>query len=338
VAVVGRRYDATGAHHEPGVRFIAADQPDGRVLAFISQRNGDTAPQIYVLPLAAASPRASRTCPRAWGQLKWFPDGRRIAFVSRVWADLDTMEKQGARQKERTDAKTSAQIWDIGPIYFWDTWLDDRQMHVFSVGVEGGEPVNLTAGTGLELPRPAVQLLSALYDISPDGTELAFVADSDPAVNNTNLDVYTVGVGGKDATNRSASNPADDGEPRYSPDGRWLAFAQQRTPGFYGDISRLMLIDRRSGAVREVVGDAWDRSADGLVWAPDSKRLYGTIDDAGSVRVYEIPLEGKPRLITARRITPLSPSPARPARWSGCGRPSWSRPPWCASTRRRARS
>jgi dipeptidyl aminopeptidase/acylaminoacyl peptidase len=34
------------------------------------------------------------------------------------------------------------------------------------------------------------------------------------------------------------------------------------------------------------------------VWAPDSKRLYGAIDDAGSVRVYEITLEGKTRVIT----------------------------------------
>jgi len=40
--------------------------PDGRVLAFISQRNGDTAPQIYCCRWRAASPRASRTCPRAW--------------------------------------------------------------------------------------------------------------------------------------------------------------------------------------------------------------------------------------------------------------------------------
>jgi dipeptidyl aminopeptidase/acylaminoacyl peptidase len=272
--------------------------PDGRILAFVSQRNGDTAPQVYMLPLAGGEPSRVTNVPTGVGQIKWFPDGRRIAFVSRIWADLDSMEKQGARQKERTDAKTSAQIWDGGPIYFWDTWLDDRQMHVFSIGIEGGEPVNLTAGTGLELPRGAVQLLSPLYDISPDGKELAFVADSDPAVNVTNLDVYTVAVGGKDPTNRSANNPADDDVPQYSPDGRWLAHAQQRTPGFYGDLRRLMLIDRRGGTVREVVGDAWDRSADGLVWAPDSKRLYGTIDDAGSVRVYEIPLEGKPRLIT----------------------------------------
>jgi dipeptidyl aminopeptidase/acylaminoacyl peptidase len=272
--------------------------PDGKSIAFVSQRNGDTAAQLYVLPLGGGEPTRITNVPTGVAQPKWLPDGKRIAFVSRVWADLDTMEKQAARQKERTDNKSTAQAWDGGPIYFWDTWLDDKQLHVFSVGVDGGEPVNLTAGTGLELPRSAVQLESPLYDLSPDGKELAFVADSNPAANVTNLDVYTVAVGGKDAVNRTPANEAADTVPLYSPDGRWLAFAQQRIKGFYGDLRRLMLLDRRGGGVREVVGDAWDRSADGLVWAPDSKRLYGTIDDAGSVRVYEIPLEGKPRLVT----------------------------------------
>ena len=272
--------------------------PDGQSLAFISQREGDTAPQLYLMPLGGGEPQRLTSVPTGVAQPMWFPDGKRIAFLSRVWPDLATMAQQGERQKQRAEAKTSAQIWDTGPIYFWDTWLDDRQLHVFSVDVAGGEPVNLTAGTGRELPRSAVQLESPLYGISPDSKELAFVADSDPASNVTNLDVYTVAIGGKDAINRTPANAAADGVPCYSPDGRWLAFAQQRTRGFYGDLRRLMLLDRRGGGVREVVGDAWDRSADGLVWAPDSKRLYGTIDDAGSVRVYEIPLDGKPRLIT----------------------------------------
>ena len=272
--------------------------PDGQAVAFVSQRNGDTAPQLYVLPLAGGEATRVTSMPTGVAQPKWFPDGKRLAFLSRVWADLDSMEKQAARQKERADSKSTAQAWDDGPIYFWDTWLDDRQLHVFSVGVEGGEPVNLTVGTGLQLPRTAVQLESPLYDLSPDGVELAFVADSNPASNVANLDVYTVAVGGREAVNRTAGNAASDGTPLYSPDGRWLAFAQQRIAGFYGDLRRLMLLDRRGGAVREVTGDAWDRSADGLVWAPDSRRLYGTIDDAGSVRVYEIPLDGAPRRIT----------------------------------------
>jgi dipeptidyl aminopeptidase/acylaminoacyl peptidase len=272
--------------------------PDGQSLAFVSQRNGDTAPQLYVMPLAGGEATRVTNVPTGVAQPMWFPDGKRLAFLSRVWADLDTMEKQAARLKERTDSKSTAQAWDGGPIYFWDTWLDDRQLHVFSVGAEGGEPANLTVGTGLELPRAAVQLESPLYDLSPDGQELAFVADSNPASNLTNLDVYTVAVGAKTAVNRTPANEAGDSVPLYSPDGRWLAFAQQRTRGFYGDIRRLMLLDRRGGSVREVVGDAWDRSADGLVWAADSKRLYGAIDDQGSVRVHEITLDGKTRRIT----------------------------------------
>jgi dipeptidyl aminopeptidase/acylaminoacyl peptidase len=38
-----------------------------------------------------------------------------------------------------------------------------------------------------------------------------------------------------------------------------------------------------------VHGD-WDRSADGLVWAQDSDGLFGAIDDAGTRRVYFLPL------------------------------------------------
>ena len=272
--------------------------PDGATVAFVSQRNGDTAPQLYLMSLAGGEPARLTNVPTGVAQPKWFPDGKRVAFLSRVWSDLDTMDKQAARLKERAEARTSAQVWDGGPVYFWDTWIDDRQLHVMSVPVTGGDPSNLTLGTGFELPRTAVQLDSPLYDIAPDGKELAFVADSNPAANVVNLDVFTVPVGGNAAVNRTSSNKASDTVPLYSPDGRWLAWGQQRIVGFYGDIKRLMLLDRRSGAVRQVVDEAWDRSAEGLAWAPNSKHLYGAIDDAGSVRVYEFPLEGKPRAIT----------------------------------------
>ena len=271
--------------------------PDGRHVAFVAQRDGDTAPQLYLLPLAGGEAVRVTSLSTGVAQPRWFADGRSLAFVSRVWADLDTDEAQAARLKARSERKSSESVWDRGPVYFWDTFVDDRQLHVFSVAVDGGKPVNLTLGTGLELPRTAVQLEGALYDISPDGREIAFTADSDPAINQSNLDVYTLAIGSKEARNRTADNPAGDGSPAYSPDGRWLAYARQNIKGFYGDNRRLAVIDRRSGAER-VVTEAWDRSADGLVWAPDSKRLFGAIDDAGTVRVWEIPLDGRPRRVT----------------------------------------
>jgi dipeptidyl aminopeptidase/acylaminoacyl peptidase len=60
---------------------------------------------------------------------------------------------------------------------------------------------------------------------------------------------------------------------------------------------RLMVLERSTGAVREVAAD-WDRSKTNLVWAADGRRLYGAIDDAGAIRLWEIPLEGAPHAIT----------------------------------------
>ncbi|MGH6608710.1 MAG: prolyl oligopeptidase family serine peptidase, partial [Burkholderiaceae bacterium] len=86
--------------------------------------------------------------------------------------------------------------------------------------------------------------------------------------------------------------------PMYSPDGRMLAFRRQAIKGFYADRARLMLLDRRSEKLRNLT-EEWDRSADGLVWSPDSDALFGSIDDAGTRRIYRFDTSGgAPRAIT----------------------------------------
>lgn len=293
----GERAFTTHASNEGSPAF----SPDGRFLAFVAQREDDKAPQLYVMPLDGGEARRLTRLATGVQSPKWFPDGRRIAFVSRVFADLPLSE-QGKRLEERANPKMTGQVWDGAPVTAWDRYIDERQFHVFAVDLGGGEPQALTLGTGLELPRSAVQGTDSLFAISPEGKELAFVADSDPAPNVTNNDVFTVAIpaaGAVSATpvNLTADNPANDGNPLYSPDGRLLSFVQQRIKGFYADKGRLMLRERRSGETRELFAD-WDRSASGLVWAADGRRLYGAIDDAGTTRVYELPIDGRPRPVT----------------------------------------
>ncbi len=273
-----------------------AFSPDGRFIAFTAQREDDKAPQLYVMPVDGGEARRLTTLATGVQSPKWFADGSRIAFVSRVFADLPLAE-QGKRLDERAASKMTGRVWSAGPVTAWDQFLDERQFHVFAVAAAGGEVQALTQPTGLELPRSAVQGTDGLFAISPDGKELAFVADSNPARETSNNDVFTVAVGGKDATNLTQANLAGDGNPLYSPDGRTLSFVQQRIKGFYNDKARLMLRNRSNGETRELYAD-WDRNADGLVWAQDSKRLYGAIDDAGTVRVYELPVNGAPRGVT----------------------------------------
>ena len=204
--------------------------------------------------------------------------------------------EQGKRLEERANSKMTARVFD-GSVTAWDQYLDEREFHVFAVPAAGGEVQALTQPTGLSLPRASVQGTDGLFALSPDGAELAFVADSDAAPNRSNLDVFTVAIGGAEASNLTADNPANDGSPAYSPDGRYLSYSQQRIKGFYADRMRLMLRERRSGDTRELYPD-FDRSISGALWADNSRRLYASIDDAGTERVYELPLSGAPRALT----------------------------------------
>ncbi|TAJ12185.1 MAG: S9 family peptidase, partial [Planctomycetota bacterium] len=272
--------------------------PDGTRVLFVAERDGDKAPQLYVLPLDGGEARRVTSVPTGVAQPMWFQDGKRIAFLTRVWRDLDGFEAQQKRLEEREAAKSKALIWDAAPVTAWDVHVDDRELHLYAVTIEGGAVEPITLGTGLELPRRAVPLESPLYDVAPDGKEVAFTADSDPAANFTDSDVYTLALGSKQAVNRTQGNRASDAVPQYSRDGKWLAFARQSVVGFYGDTRKLMLLDRASGALRAVAPN-WDRSADNLVWSADSKKLYGAIDDAGTVRAYEIPIDGAPRALTS---------------------------------------
>src|SRR5690606_12485292 len=210
--------------------------------------------------------------------------------------DLETWDEMAARMKERAEPKMSARVWTKARISHWDRFLDERKTHVYAVSIAGGDPIPLTleSGFSLDVGDPGADS----YDISPDGTELAFVADVDETGIDPNFDVFVMPIDSGTPTNLTSDNPADDTSPLYSPDGRLLAFRRQVTKGFYADRARLMLFDRRSRSTRGLTDD-WDRSADGLVWSPDGDALFGSIDDAGTRRVYRFDVAGgTPRAIT----------------------------------------
>lgn len=290
---------ATGAVRQitfdPAAESDPVWSPDGASLAFTARRDGDTAPQIYVLPVHGGEARRVTNIPTGARKPRWLGNSSQLAFLSRVWTDLTAWDAQGARLRERAESRMTARTWDIAPISFWDSWIDDRAWHIFLVSAQGGEvtPVTLASGFSVVFTEPG----NEPYDVAPSGTEIAFTADVDPGPE-TNLDIILVATPGAQGRNISEANAADDYAPLYAPNGRSIAYQSQRTRGFYADRQRLTIFDRNAGSSR-VLHDDWDRSADGLVWAPDSSSLYGSIDDAGTRRVYQLPLNGRVRTVTA---------------------------------------
>src|SRR5207249_967672 len=83
--------------------------------------------------------------------------------------------------------------------------------------------------------------------VSPDGKEIAVALHGDSTVaDNTNVDVYVMGPDGSGMRALTTGRGADN-TPRYSPDGKWLAYLSMERAGFEADRQRLMLVGRSDG-------------------------------------------------------------------------------------------
>ncbi len=271
--------------------------PDGKWIAFLSKRGDDKQNQVYVIAADGGEARRVTNVPTGAEVPRWFPDSRRLAFVTSIWTDLVRWEDQGKRMKDREDGKMTGRVWTQAPIAYWDHLLDDTERHLYSIDINGGEPVAITRLSGFQLAKQEVDAYS--YDISPDGDEVAFAANQDKTGVDPNYDIIVIpSCGCKPPKNVTPDSPADDGEPRYSPDGKSLAFVQQRIKFFYADRGRLMLLDRASGKTKGLTED-FDRTVTHVSWLPDSRALVASIDDAAALRVYRFNVAGgAPRAIT----------------------------------------
>jgi dipeptidyl aminopeptidase/acylaminoacyl peptidase len=275
----------------------AVFSPDGRTLAFVTRREGDEAGQIYLLPMdGPGEARRLTEVPTGVSAPAWV--GAHIYFISSVWPEKTWDEMKAEVERGKQD-HVSAHAWSALPTSSWDRWLDEaRQAHLYRIPAAGGAIEPITLPTGWELPRSSQSRSS--YDVAPDGSLVVFSADSRRGGVSSKLDLFLVRPGSERATNITPDNPAPDASPRFSPDGRRIAYTTQRIPGFYADTRRLVIYDVANRTHREVTTD-WDRGADGLVWAPGGRGLYGAIDDAGTSRIHHIPVDrGAPRAITGQ--------------------------------------
>jgi dipeptidyl aminopeptidase/acylaminoacyl peptidase len=167
---------------------------------------------------------------------------------------------------------------------------EGTRTHLFVVPSSGGTPKDLTPGRWDAVP---FELFSSAdeYDFSPDSRELVFAANrTETPWSNINWDLFTVPVAGGDLK-RITSNTAPDQQPRYSPDGRFIAYRASRRYNYESDRMELMIYDRQSGAFRSLT-QGFDRWVQNLYWAPGSKRLYFTAEDQGNVPIFTVSLEG----------------------------------------------
>jgi len=267
--------------------------PDGKQLAYISSQDGSS--QVWVTDfdpaagaLAGDSRRITSISTEADGEL-WSPDGQNILFVSPVYPDCKDDACNQARAQEKAMSKVKASVFTRLFYRHWSSFTGGKRSHLFVVAANGGAARDLTPG---DHDVPPFQLGGGdLYAFSPDGKEVAFTSNiSEVEATSTNNDLFVVPVTGG-TPKKITDNPASDSTPRYSPDGKYIAYLAQVRPGYESDRFRLMLYDRAGGQHRSLT-ENFDRWVGGFVWAPDSSRIYFVAEDQGTQPIYEVDLVG----------------------------------------------
>jgi dipeptidyl aminopeptidase/acylaminoacyl peptidase len=268
---------------------------DGKWIAFLSTREG--APQIFVASAAnpdGANPRKITNVPEGVNEFSWSPNGKLFAFTTDVYPECQTLDCVAKRGEAEDKSKVKAVIADRLLFRHWNAFKRGKRSHLFVTPVDasgpGNEPKDLTPGD-YDVPPFSLGDPTA-FDFSPDSSEIVFARNTDKAeAISTNNDLFIVPVTGGEAKRITGNNPGSDTTPRYSPDGKFIAYRSQSRNGYESDRFRLMLYDRKAGTSKEL-STGFDRWVGELVWAPDSQKIFIVAEDRGREMIGVAPLNG----------------------------------------------
>ena len=289
--------------------------PDGRWIAFLTERDGVTAPKDaeakdkddgrgqagFAADLAHRPRRRRSLAPdrarRAIEAFHWSKDGQSIAFTAPVpeaKALKDRKEKYGDYEVVESDFDQS-QLWVVD----------------VAAATRTGAPLRAVALTSD--PRRSV----GEFDWSPDSKRIAFAATPSPLLAyRSDCDVYLVERARPEAVKAIVALPGPDDAPTFSPDGSEIAFetALGETYHYYanGHIAtvRLADVERRPARAAADVRDrtaSFDEDAGLLAWGPDG--IYMTALRRTDSHIFRIPAAGEvARVSSPDRLAVSAPS------------------------------
>jgi dipeptidyl aminopeptidase/acylaminoacyl peptidase len=280
--------------------------PDGTQIAFVSSRNKSA--QIYLISAKGGEAKKLSSFPEgSIGAFRWSPDGSKIALTFRE----QLPELTDAAKKERESKGLSEPPLEIDNVLYrldGDGYFGNQRYKLFLLDV--------STGTHTELYSASPDG-SYTFDWAPNSTEVVVIhsANKRPLADPPNDQIYRVDLSGQ-AWKLEGLPKGEKSEPRWSPDGRKIAYA--------GDVdesdpwgtrnTKIYLTSADGGEPKDLTGHLdfdmavstlsdTKEAAFGSVleWHPDGSGLYVQVGHHGETQVGFVSVEGGVEILTEGR-------------------------------------
>ncbi|WPA98808.1 uncharacterized protein RHO25_003421 [Cercospora beticola] len=292
--------------------------PTNTSVLYVNTTNPDTpgGVTLYTLDLvdAKAEPHLVASLPAPYAGLKAATTSSDdINFVINCLAYANN----GSAYNEELATKPAhkGMLYEAFPVTYLDSYIPQERYAIFSGVLKkssnpsgytfDGTTKNLLRNLNYNVTRPESPQVGndrdpGDYDLSPDGSLVAFLTlapDRPKGIHTVNY-IYLVPHDGSSAPEQlngpGSKAPVNSRGftygPKFSPDGRKVAYSQQDDPAYGWDRFRLYVADVGSKEVHAVAED-WGYSVDGYKWTPGSKELYAKVDYYAATRLFPIPAD-----------------------------------------------
>jgi dipeptidyl aminopeptidase/acylaminoacyl peptidase len=284
--------------------------PDGRWIAFFGRESRGSGvivarPDGSDLLTLAQTRGTNHPLPSTGENLAWSPDSKRVAFVTAT-------PGPGGNDEGADPVVITRYLYRPVMSDGLNPFNDNRRLHIFVAEIGSEATQQLTAGDSYEHS----------IDWSPRGDEILFASNREPDPDRVfNYDLFAVKVapaGPRRITGdvrRITSTKSAEYAPRWSPDGKLIAFLGTKRPLTSSETTMEdthVWVVNADGTNRREIGSAIDNRQDAPLWTPDGKSLCFTVEERGSVRLYRQSVAGGP----AEVLAPAGGTPGTVGAWS----------------------
>jgi dipeptidyl aminopeptidase/acylaminoacyl peptidase len=303
-------------------------RPDGKKIGFLSTESGSS--QLWEINADGTEKKQISNFEGGIYNFNYSPTMKHIYFSQEVEIDMSL-------KKRYPDLpKANALMYDELMMRHWNQWEDGAYSHVMYCSYDAGvlgKAIDLMPNERYDAPTMPFGGEEQM-SWSADGKTIAYTCKKEVGAAyavSTNTEIYLYNIETGKTLNISKPNKGYDVEPRFSPDGKQVAWLSMERAGFEADKNRIFVMDLATKVITDITKPI-DQSADNILWSKDSKTIYFTscvdavhqlysyslfakkdplrkitngLSDLGSI---DISFDGKVSNIVATRVNMSSPT------------------------------